>query len=129
MSSLPFDWYARKVVDGHLKMYILDYMPIPKVSMGSAAVLRLIENSGRLAAIDERYANWANAVGVKVGSVKSDTEKDSLIAENDALVAHMYGFSRIQLEHVFKTFHRGWDYAPRLERVLSFYDKLPKVAS
>jgi hypothetical protein len=61
--------------------------------------------------------------------VKSENEKDSLIAESDALVAHMYNLARVQLEHIFKTFHRGWDYAPRLEKVLSYYDKLPKVAS
>jgi hypothetical protein len=76
-----------------------------------------------------RYSIWAKAVGVEVGSVKTDAEKDSLIVENDALVAHMYGLTRTQLEHVFKTFHRGWDYAPRLEKVLSFYDQLPKVKS
>ena len=90
---------------------------------------KLIENSGRMAAVDGRYVDWAKEVGVKVGSVKTESEKDSLIAENDALVGHMYGLTRAQFEQVFKTFLRGWDYAPRLEKVLSFYDKLPKVAS
>ena len=72
---------------------------------------------------------WAKSVDVKVGSVKTETEKEVLIAELDALVAHLYGLSRPQIEHVFKTFHRNWDYSSRLEQVLAFYDQLPKVKS
>ena len=68
-------------------------------------------------------------MGVRVGSVKNEDEKDALIAELDALVAHLYGLSRSQVEHVFKTFHRGWDYSSRLAQVLAFYDQLPKVKS
>lgn len=104
-------------------------MPIPRPSSRDTARIRVIAISGSLAAVDKRYAKWAKAVGVPVGSVKSDAEKDALIDELDALVAHLYGLSRSQLEHVFKTFHRGWVYASRLERVLAFYDQLTKVKS
>jgi hypothetical protein len=129
MCSIPFDWYARRYVEQNFNFHIVNGSPIPKWIDKDAFQRRLIENSARLASVDGRFKDWAIAVGVKVGSVKTDAEKDSLIAENDALVAHMYDLSREQLEHVFKTFHRGWDYAPRLEKVLSFYDKLPKVKS
>ena len=129
LSSRIFDWYSRRIVELHMTFELLERMPIPRPPKDDICRLRIVEIAGSLAAIDERYTDWAEAVGVKVGSVKTDGEKDSLIAENDALVAHTYGLTRTQLEHVFKTFHRGWDYAPRLEKVLSFYDKLPKVAS
>ena len=129
MCAIPFDWYARRYVEQNFNFHIVNGSPIPTWNEVDARQQKLIENSARLAAVDARYTDWAKAVSVKVGSVKSDTEKDSLIAENDALVAHLYGLTRAQLEHVFKTFHRGWDYTPRLEKVLSFYDKLPKVAS
>ena len=129
LSSIPLDWYARRYVELGMTFHIFNGLPIPNVNKDDIRCKRLIENSGRLAAIDDRYAGWAMEVGVNAGSIKTAAEKDLLIAENDALVAHMYGLTRAQLEHVFKTFHRGWDYAPRLETVLSFYDKLPKVAS
>jgi hypothetical protein len=129
MSSIAFDWYSRKVVDGHLKMYILDYIPIPDASTSSREWQRTVEISGRLAAVDNRFSAWAEAVGVNVDSVKTATEKELLIAELDALVFNLYGLSRSQVEHVFKTFHRGWDYSSRLEQVLAFYDQLPKVKS
>ena len=129
LSSIPFDWYVRRYVEQNFDVHIVKGSPIPVWEDSDVRYRRLVENSGRLAAIDERYAEWAEVIGVGVGSVKTDSEKDSLIFENDALVAHMYGLTRAQLEHVFKTFHRGWDYAPRLEQVLSFYEKLPKVSS
>ena len=71
--------------------------------------------------MDERFTGWAAEVGVTTGSVESLVEEDSLVAELDALVAHHYGLSERHVEHVFATFHRGWDYRPRLERVLEHY--------
>ena len=78
----------------------------------------MVELSGRLAAVDERYAEWAASVGVPVGSVTEATREDELVAELDALVARLYGLTGDEVENVFETFHRGWDYRPRLERVL-----------
>jgi hypothetical protein len=76
-----------------------------------------------LAAIDGRYASWAVEVGVPVGSVTDEVTKDDLIAELDALVAQLYGLGRSDVEHIFATFHRGWDYRPRLAAVLAHYDR------
>ena len=44
--------------------------------------------------------------------------KDDLIAELDAVVALLYGLERDDVEHVFETFHRGWDYQPGSAAVL-----------
>jgi hypothetical protein len=129
LSSIPLDWYSRRYVELGMNFHIFNGLPIPIVTAEDGRYQRVVENSGRLAAVDDRYVKWAKAVGVKVGSVKSDSEKHLLISEIDALVAHMYGLTRGQLEHVFKTFHRGWDYTPRLEKVFSFYDQLSEVAS
>ena len=103
--------------------------PIPRPHADDPRRLRVIEIAGRLAAVDARYQAWADAVGVPVGSVTSAALKDDLIAELDALVAHLYGLNRSQLCHIFATFHRGWAYQPRLAQVLSFYDQLPEVLS
>jgi hypothetical protein len=129
LSSRIFDWYARRLIELGMTFEMLMPMPIPRPAASDSTRLRVIEISGSLAAVDKRYAKWAKAVGVPVGSVKTDAEKGALIDELDALVAHLYGLSRSQLEHVFKTFHRGWDYSSRLTQVLAFYDQLPKVKS
>jgi hypothetical protein len=59
-------------------------------------------------------------VGVECGKLDA-AKKDDMIAELDAVVAHLYGLTEPQLVHVFETFHEGWDYEPRLKAVLAHY--------
>ena len=124
LSSIPFDWYARRRVETSLSFALLNSMPVPSPERSHPGRLKTVEIAGRLAAVDDRYADWAAEVGVPVGSVKSEAEKDDLIAELDACVARMYGLTEEELTHVFETFHHGWDYRPRLERVLGHFRQL-----
>ncbi|MEV0947545.1 hypothetical protein [Rhodococcus sp. NPDC049939] len=121
MSSLPFDWYMRRWVELKLSFELLNPSPIPDVNIASPFGGRLVEAAGRLASVDERYEEWATEVGVPVGTVKTPSEKDDLIAEIDALVSLLYGLTEDQVEHVFATFHRGWDYKARLDAVLTHF--------
>lgn len=123
LCSIPFDWYARRYVELHLTFEVLAPMPVPRPSRDDRRRLRAVEVSGRLAAVDERFADWAAEVGVPVGSVTDATEKADLIAELDALVSLLYGLERTDVQHIFETFHRGWDYQPRLTAVLAHYDR------
>jgi len=81
-----------------------------------------------LAAVDERYATWAAEVGVDIGAANAEPAKSELIAELDATVALLYGLTQEHVEHVFATFHRGWDYTARLERVLAYYEQWKDAA-
>ena len=63
---------------------------------------------------------WAEAVGVECGPLAAD-EKEDMIHELDAVVAHLYGLSEPQLVHIFETFHEGWDYDDRLRSVLRHF--------
>lgn len=123
MSSIPFDWGARRWVELHLTFELLNALPVPVYELGSAAANRVVVIAGRLAAVDDRYGDWAAEVGVPIGSVKTQAQKDDLIAELDALVSLLYGLTEDQVEHIFATFHRGWDYEARLDRVLTHYRK------
>lgn len=121
LSSIPLDWYARKYVELHMNLHIFKGLPIPTYSADSDYCSRIVEIAARLAAIDDRYTAWAAEIGVDVGSVQSDTTKNDLIAELDALVSLLYGLTEGQVEHIFATFHRGWNYQPRLDAVLAHY--------
>jgi len=128
LSSIPYDWQVRKVVDLNFTFDILRATTLPVVPLASPLALRLINRAGSLAAIDERYAPWAAAVGVSVGGLVEDNdERHDAIAEIDALVAHLYGLNPDQLKHIFETFHRGWDaskpdYVDHLNRVMKHYE-------
>jgi hypothetical protein len=123
LSSIPLDWYARRYVELGMNFHIFNGLPIPRPTENALST-RVIELSGRLAARDERFSEWASAVGVSVGSVKTPEQQTDMEAELDALVSHLYGLTRDQVVHIFATFHRGWDYKPRLDAVLEHFDRI-----
>ena len=123
LSSMPLDWYARRYVEVHLTAGFLRSFPVPRPADDDPRFRRVIEIAGRLAAVDGRYTEWAAEVGVPVGSVKTESVKNDLVAELDAIVSLLYGLDRAAVEHTFSTFHRGWNYRPRLDVVLGHYDR------
>lgn len=127
LSSLPLDWYARRYVETRVNFYVFYPFPIPNPDRDDPLRRRVEELSGRLAAVDDRYARWAAAVGVPVGSVTDPAEKTDMIAELDAAVALLYGLDEADVRHIFETFHVGWDYHSRLDAVLSHYRTLKEA--
>ena len=132
LSSIPLDWYARLFVStNNVGFFLLNTFPIPRPPRKNPLWKRVVALSGRLASPDNRFAKWAEAVGVEHGKLDED-EKNNMIYELDAVVAHLYGLSEKQLIHIFETFHRTWNYEPRLKAVLKYYNfwkKKHKAAS
>ncbi len=123
LGSIPLDWYARRVVETHVTFDVLGSFPIPRVDADHPLRRRLVEIYGRLAAVDGRYGDWAQAVGVPVASVP-DQEKPELLAELDAAVALLYGLDEGDVRLIFETFHDTWDPRERLEHVLQHHRRL-----
>jgi hypothetical protein len=125
LCSLPLDWYARTFVEINLNFHILNAFPVPRPPRESVLWKRVVALAGRLACPDKRYKEWASAVGVECGKL-DDAEKQDLIHELDAVVAHLYGLSEGQLTQVFETFHEGWDYQKRLGKTLGHFTRWKK---
>jgi hypothetical protein len=120
LASIPLDWYARLFVERHVNFFIINSFPIPRPPRSSSEWRRVVALAGRLACPDARFHRWAEAVGVVVGPL-GDSERDAMIHELDAVVAHLFGLSEPQLCHIFETFHEGWDYHARLDATLKHY--------
>jgi hypothetical protein len=119
LSSIPFDWYARRFVESNATKSLMKTFPVPR-NPNQDLRDRTIEIAGRLSSIDERYADWADAVGVEYGPLDEET-KQQKIYELDAVVAHLYSLTREHVKVIFETFHDGWEHEERLERVLDYY--------
>ena len=124
MSSIPFDWVARRIVGTNFGYFILNSLPVPLPPPDSPHKAKLQILAARLAAVDDRYADWAKQAGVTVGSVKSEDEKQDIIHRIDALVARLYGLDETDLQVIFTTFRRGYDYTERLNAVLEHFRKI-----
>lgn len=116
LASIPLDWYARRFVEVNLNYFILNPFPIPRPDRKNVFWQRVVELAGRLACPDERFAAWAETVGVGCGPLAAD-EKEDMIHELDAVVSHLYGLNESQVVHIFETFHEGGDYESRLNGV------------
>lgn len=123
LSSISLDWYARRFVETHLTYSTINPFPIPRPEKNNPLRKRVIELAGQLACPDQRFADWAKELGVNCGPLEED-EKQDMIDELDAVVAHLYGLSKEQLMHIFETFHVGGDYHVRLEATLKHYQDI-----
>lgn len=104
LSSMVLDWFSRCVVELHVNFHIFNSFPINDPGSGDAIRDRVVEIAGTLAAVDERFAEWAAEVGVPVGSANDEATKQDLIHELDACVAHLYDLDEEDLEVIYATF-------------------------
>ncbi len=124
LSSVPCDWQARRTVELHLTFEQLGLLSIPDPGEGDSIRDRVVEISGRLAAVDERFASWAAEVGVPVGSANNEAIKQDLIHELDACVALLYGLDDDDLAVIYETFSETVDYTERHAAVLAHFRRL-----
>ena len=130
LCSMPLDWFTRRVVERHVTYTHFNSLPIPRPVSGDPCRLRTIEIAGRLATAEpdhHGFREWAAAVGVEAGSVGSEAEKGSLIAELDAVVAHLYELDEDDLSVIYETFHTGADYSERHSQVLRHFRALERT--
>ncbi|MFQ3596120.1 MAG: hypothetical protein SNJ63_08400, partial [Sphingomonadaceae bacterium] len=128
LCSISLDWFARRYVETHVNFFVFNPLPVPRPPREHPLWQRCVNLSGRLACPDDRFADWAAAVGVEVGPLPADQKQD-MIDDLEAVVAHLYGLTADQLTHIFETFHEGWDYAPRLAAVMRHFEAHSETAA
>jgi hypothetical protein len=117
-NSLPFDWLLRRRVETHVTFGILNALPIPE---SPAQAERLSDLASRLSCTDDRYADFAQRVGVNVRPL-TDPERVDIEAKIDALVAHAYGLTRQHLDVIFADFVEAAVPASYREAVIRHYE-------
>lgn len=124
MCSVPFDWIARRRVELNLNYFILNSLIVPRPPRDDPRRGRVIELAGGLACIDDRYADFAAHANVTVGQADGG-RRATMIAELDAVVAHLYGLERDELEEFFDDFPATEaGVAPgRRAAILEWYDR------
>ncbi len=125
LCSFPLDWYARRFVQTTLNFQILSPFPVPHPDRANTLWKRVVALAGRLACPDKRFAEFAKKVGVKCGPLKAD-EKEDMIHELDAVVAHLYGLNEKQIVHIFETFRVGYTYEVRIKETLKYFKEWKK---
>ncbi len=102
--SMPCDWQARRTVEMSMTFEQIGLLTMPDPGPRDSVRARVVEIAGRLAAVDDRFSEWAAEVGVPVGSANDPAIKQDLIHELDACVAHLYGLDEDDLAVIYETF-------------------------
>ena len=126
LSSMPCDWQSRRTIELVMSFGQFNQLSIPDPGEGHPVRDRVVEIAGCLAAVDERFAEWAAEVGVPVGSANDEAVKQDLICELDACVAHLYGLDEDDLAVVYETFSETVDYSERHAAVRAHFRRLAR---
>ena len=101
LNSLPFDWQARRYVEMHMSLFILNSLVVP--DLGDEDFDAISEAAARLSAVDDRFADFAAAAGVLCGGL-SDADRERLRIEIDARVARAWDLTADDLEVMLEDF-------------------------
>ena len=91
LASTPLDWYARCFVELQVDFHVINEFPIPPFDPIGHRQARVVEISGRLAAVDGRFADWAadgvlGEISVVLAGVIPSADPESLVEEVNRLV-------------------------------------------
>ena len=101
MNSLALDWLARRYVELHLNFYVLNMLTLPLPN--DTPWQQIGKLAARLSCVDERFTGFAAAAGVECGLL-TDTQRNDIRAEIDALVARAYDLTADELGFIFTDF-------------------------
>ena len=101
MNSAPFDWQARRFVEINMNFFVLEGLIVPDLADDDFEAIA--QAAARLSAVDDRFADFAEATGVECGPLEED-ERRRLRAEIDARVARAWKLDRDDLDLVFSDF-------------------------
>ena len=110
-NSLPVDWLARFMIQIHISKTYLYRLPMPQPTddeiLDSPDFAQLAKNALllSLAASWDDFAELAPLFGVQPKDVpKTAKAQDTLRAQNDKLVARLYGITGVELAHLLRSF-------------------------
>ncbi len=104
MNSLPFDWQGRRFIEVHLNFFILESLTVP--NLDDQNFTEIARAAARLSAIDERYDDFAAAIGVECGPLPKQ-ERQRLLVDIDARVARAWNLTVGDLQIMFDDFTEG----------------------
>lgn len=130
INSFILDSILRLKVAANINMFYLYQLPLPRLPPGNPYFDAIVPRAARLTCTTSDFADlWQEVMGEEWDETKGATdsaERQRLRDEIDALVAHLYGLSRGDFEHILGTFplvfpedeagHR------KKERLLGVYD-------
>ncbi|MEZ4671279.1 MAG: DUF559 domain-containing protein [Anaerolineae bacterium] len=108
INSFCIDWLVRFKGGTHVTLFLMKSLPVPRLTAGHPAFDAIVPRAARLTCTRPEFAGlWEDVMGEKWDAKKGATdpaERQQLRDEIDALVAHLYGLTREEYDHILGTF-------------------------
>lgn len=102
-NSFVFDYKLRQSVTTNINAFFLYQMPVP-LPANKHSVAAVIKRTAALACAESDLTAFARSAGITLSDVPSESERASLRAELDGLIAHEYGLTEDEFAHVLRQF-------------------------
>ncbi len=117
MNSFAFDWLIRLKVTTHCSIFYVYQMPVPRLEEGNAIFEQLVSRAAKLICTQPEFDDLAREVCIESFERAHDPkERAEIRAQIEAIVAHLYGLTRDDLQHVLASFPN----VPEAERAIVF---------
>lgn len=108
LNSLVLDWTIRMKVATRINNFHLYQLPMPRLQSGHPTFDAIVRRAAQLTCTRPEFAAlWESVMGETWDTSKGVTDsaaRQQLRDEIDALVAHLYGLSAAEFEHILGTF-------------------------
>lgn len=105
-NSFCLDWMLRLKVDDTLNMFHVYSLPVPRLNRADPRFVRFVNRAARLICTTPDFDELAREVGLNnhKGGATDASDRGSVRAELDGLVAHLYGLTEEEFAHILSTF-------------------------
>lgn len=106
MNSFVVDAWLRRSVTAHVSFFFVYNTPIPRLQEGDKGFAEIVDRAAKLICTTPEFDDLAAAVGLgsHANGVTDPTERNKLRAELDGMIAHLYGLTAPEFEHILSTF-------------------------
>ncbi len=108
LNSFVLDHIIRQKVTTTLNFFHMETLPVPRLTTEDTVFNELVTRAAKLTCIRPEYADlWQDVMGDDWDAsqaVSDAAERQTLRDEIDALVAHLYGLTHAEFDHVLSTF-------------------------
>ena len=130
-NSFVFDWFLRQKVSSTLNMFYVYQVPAPRLRPGDSSFQPVAQRAAALICTNLQYADlWQEVMGTPwtpESGATDPAERARLRAELDGLVAHLYGLTEDEFEHVLSSFPNVPE-ATKAAALAAYRDLAPKTA-
>ena len=105
LNSFIIDFLIRQKVNAHCNMFYVYQLLIPRLTKKDPEFKPIIERAAALICTSPEYDDLRAELDLSGFKNLTDLKnREQLRAELDAIIAHLYGITETELEHILKTF-------------------------